>query len=245
MKFPVDKMMVCLMTILVCEGEKKRTSEEDRTDEIVIDEVVDDHIKQHILLDRNYNSSFTISVPMLSVVVPGTSKTNGVIKFSISHLTLWSLVSVATLGLVYPILLGPHGKLHKRSFDGRSSQPLTFLDHLESIINVTAISQDMQALIPQETAMECLARSVCEAHQGAATYGLAGLTIRSFFPDSETNIYGLPVDGDTMTAARDAIMGGASCEQKYQRCVVSPLLAYQKAVSYSFQDENDDLNVYQ
>lgn len=174
-----NKMQVFQFIFLlvgICETARAQYYEDEGQQEVVIDEVVEDHVKQSILLDRAYNSSFTISIPMLTVVVPGTGKGNAIVRFSISHLTLWTLITTAAVGLVYPAFLGPHGKLH-RSLDGRKAKP-TLLENLESIINLPQIYNDIASLVPEEMTEHCLRRALCEAHKEEEDFGIGGKVLR-------------------------------------------------------------------
>lgn len=207
--------------------------DDDDIEELVIDEVQDVHVKQKILVDRSYNSSFTVSIPMLSVVVPGTAKANGVVRLTISHITMWSLISLSFLGLVYPALLGPFGKLHKRGFeeDNFRIDP-TILDHINDLIDVQQVYKDVESLVPWEATQDCMKRSICEAHENVVEFGLAGLALRGAFSMPDYNEDDR-MDKDTSGRSRRSAM---TCAEKYPRCVVSPLDLYKETLEYFFEN---------
>lgn len=220
---------------------KHNPSKKQQIDDIVIDEVQDVHVKQHVLIDRNYNSSFTVSIPMLTVVVPGQKESNGVVRLSVSQITLWSLIWISFIGLMYPVFLGPHGKLHRRNFDGQSYLDEAFrfdptiLDHIDRIVNITQIYEDIITLVPWEVSQDCLSRSVCEAHENVLDFGLAGMALRGVYSIEENGLLGA-TSKMTRKAASNGQNPNVKCEDIYSRCMVSPLEMYKKILTY-FLDE--------
>lgn len=220
-------VVLCLLQVVLVYGEYSYDDDDQDVEELVIDETQDVHTKQNILIDRSYNSSFTISIPMLSVVVPGTGKANGVVRLSISHITLWSLVSMSFMGLIYPALLGPRGKLHKRNFDGSEDQDSirvdpTILDHINEIVDIAQVYEDVKTLVPWEESEDCLKRSLCEAHENVVEFGVAGMALRGMYSVDEG-----------FTAGKNSNM---TCAEIYPRCLVSPLGLYQETWSYFFDE---------
>ena len=223
--FPV---LICLCFASMFTVTESQINEEDGTyvdedddlEEIAIEEVVEDTVKQQILVDRNYNSSFTISVPMLTVTVPGSS---GVVRFSMSHVTLWALVATAFVGLTYPIFLGPHGRLHKRDLGGRGVDP-SFLDHLESLVDVRQIYEDVGALVPHGARERCWRRALCEAHEHQDNFGLVGTVMRNFYSRESVN------------PSRE---NSGACAEIFGDCAISPAEAYEEALKALFSNAND------
>lgn len=215
-----------ILSSLVCALAQTDVEElyDDSNKEIVIEEITEDKVKQTILVDRTYNSSFTISIPMLSVVVPGTNRANGVVRFTMSHVTMWALVGTGFVGLVYPIILGPHGRLHKRSIDEPRTQPY-LLDHLKSIVNAPQILEDVLSLLPEGMSNVCLERALCEAREQENALGFGGRLFRyaysgETFDDFEDGENDIVDDSPTPTQ---------TCADLYPKCVISPAEVYREA----------------
>lgn len=204
--------VLCTLTLTEVVEEDDGAALDDDTDEVILDESVEEAVRQKILVDRVYNSSFTISVPMLTVTVPG-SKPGGVVRFSMSHITLWTLVATAFVGLTYPIFLGPHGRLHKRDLNGRGVDP-SLLDHLDSLVNVRQIYDDISSLVPAGASKRCWRRALCEAHEREENFGLLGTVMRKFYSPKSLG----------SSWKKDGL-----CEQMFGDCVISPADAYREA----------------
>lgn len=87
-------------------------------------------------------------------------------------------------------------------------------------------------LVPRMDAQECLKRTVCEAHNKPARYGLLGVALQFFFPPFRPG----DAEGTRMSplqlAARYGREPSADCGRQYDGCFLDLLQTLQGAVDY-------------
>lgn len=179
-------------------------------------------------VDRNFNSSFSLNIPLFTVTIPGHGRNSpGPTKLSsinIGNVALLGIVILGAFALFYPVVVTPFGRSfqQERSFTGRNGSGF-FSNGLigisEFVMSKVENSLDDLPSLPRLEPQECMKRSICEANHQPKKYGLMGLTIQLLFPPYTETTNPARVVSKYQLAARYGRQESANCAGQYDGCM--------------------------
>ncbi|RWS01649.1 uncharacterized protein B4U79_10666 [Dinothrombium tinctorium] len=197
-----------------------------------------------LYVDRTFNSSFALNVPLFTVTIPGYGrglKTKTALSaLNVGNLAVLGIVVLGGLALVSPLIFPEFKRSMGRAFDNDDRQGFPgFLTNglvgiSESIMSFVEKSVDDLPSLPRLDAQECVKRSICEAHNQPKKYGLVGLLLQLFFPPYTETDEPSRIVSKYQLAARYGRQDNANCAAQYDGCMINFLDLIQGIINLIF-----------
>ncbi|KAI1287659.1 hypothetical protein HDE_09889 [Halotydeus destructor] len=192
---------------------------------------------QSLYVDRTFNSSFALNIPLFTLTIPGYGrgvKTQTALSaLNVGNLAVLGIVVLGGLALVAPLIFP---EPYKRSLSDHILPLLTEERQLQKFLTsgLSGVSESVMGWVeksvddlpsfPRLDGQECLKRCICEAHSHPKKYGLSGLIIQLFFPPyTEGSDVPKRIVSKYQMAARYGRQDNSNCAAQYDGCMVNLL----------------------